>query len=100
VVHEAAGDRFGNLEINAFSTFVVTAKRRAATEDLISRRGWTGIDVEEVWQMPTIFIGSLDQIRADLRARRASDSACRTSSSARTGCPHSPRSSAVGKTPH
>jgi len=70
VVHEAAGDRFGNLEINAFSTFVVTAKRRAATEDLISRRGWTGIDVEEVWQMPTIFIGSLDQIRADLRARR------------------------------
>ena len=71
VVREAAGDRFGDLEISAFGTFVVTGKRRAETEDMISRLGWTGIDVEAVWQMPTIFIGSLDQIRADLRARRA-----------------------------
>ena len=29
-----------------------------------------GIDVEAVWQMPTIFIGSPEQIRSDLRARR------------------------------
>jgi probable F420-dependent oxidoreductase len=71
VVREAAGDRFGDLEISAFGTFVVTGKRRAETKDMIARRGWTGIDVEAVWQMPTIFIGSPDQIRADLRARRA-----------------------------
>ena len=70
VVREAAGDRFGSLEINAFGTFIITGRRRAETEDLISQRGWSGIDVESVWQMPTIFIGSLDQIRADLRARR------------------------------
>jgi probable F420-dependent oxidoreductase len=70
VVREAAGDRFGNLEINAFGTFIITGKRRAGTEELIARRGWTGIDVEAVWQMPTIFIGSLDQIRSDLRERR------------------------------
>ncbi len=70
VVRETAGDRFGNLEINAFGTFIITGKRRAETEDLLTRRGWTGIDVEAVWQMPTIFIGSLDQIRSDLQARR------------------------------
>jgi probable F420-dependent oxidoreductase len=70
VVREAAGDRFANLEINAFATFIITDKRRALTQDLIARRGWTGIDTEAVWQMPTIFIGSLDQIRTDLRARR------------------------------
>jgi len=70
VVREASGDRFGNLEINAFGTFIITGRRRAETEDLIARRGWTGIDVEAVWQMPTIFIGSLEQIRADLLARR------------------------------
>jgi len=70
VIREASGDRFGNLEINAFGTFIVTGRRRAETEDLISRRGWTGIDVEAVWQMPTIFIGSNEQIRADLLARR------------------------------
>jgi probable F420-dependent oxidoreductase len=69
VVREAAGNRFGSLEVNAFGTFIVTGRRRAETEDLISRRGWAGIDVEAVWQMPTIFIGSLEQIRADLLAR-------------------------------
>jgi probable F420-dependent oxidoreductase len=70
VVREAAGERFGNLEINAFGTFIITGQRRARTEDLIVSRGWTGIDVETVWQMPTIFVGSLEQIRSDLRARR------------------------------
>ena len=70
VVREAAGGRFGNLEINAFGTFIITDERRAETGNLIVRRGWTGIDVETVWQMPTIFIGSPQQIRSDLRARQ------------------------------
>jgi probable F420-dependent oxidoreductase len=70
VLREAAGDRFGDLEVNAFGTFIVTGSRRAATEDLIARRGWTGIDAETVWQMPTIFIGSPEQIRSDLLERR------------------------------
>jgi probable F420-dependent oxidoreductase len=70
VIREAAADRFASLEINAFGTFIITGKRRAETADLITRRGWTGIDIEAVWQMPTIFIGSPDQIRSDLHARR------------------------------
>jgi len=70
VVREAAGGRFGNLEINAFGTFIITDERRAETGNMIVRRGWTGIDVETVWQMPTIFIGSPQQIRSDLRARQ------------------------------
>jgi len=71
VLREAAGDRFPSLEINAFATFVVTDSRRARTEELIRQRGWTGIDAETVWEMPTIFIGSPAQIRDDLMARRA-----------------------------
>ena len=71
MLREAAGDRFPSLELNAFATFIVTDKRRASTEDLIQRRGWTGIDAETVWEMPTIFIGSPAQIRDDLMARRA-----------------------------
>lgn len=70
VIREVAGNRFGNLEINAFGTFIITGKRRAETEDLIVRRSWTGIEAGEVWQMPTIFIGSQDQIRSDLQARQ------------------------------
>jgi probable F420-dependent oxidoreductase len=70
VLREAAGDRFPSLELNAFATFVVTDQRRASTDELIRQRGWTGIDAETVWEMPTIFIGSLAQIRDDLSARR------------------------------
>jgi len=69
VLREAAGDRFSDLEISALATFVVTDRRRADTEDLIARRGWSGIEAETVWGMPTIFIGSPNQIRADLLAR-------------------------------
>lgn len=70
VLRAAAGDRFDRLELSAFATFVRTDRRRAATEDLIGRRGWSGIDVETVWQMPTLFVGSVEQIREDLLARR------------------------------
>jgi alkanesulfonate monooxygenase SsuD/methylene tetrahydromethanopterin reductase-like flavin-dependent oxidoreductase (luciferase family) len=70
VLREAAGDRFADLEISAFATFIVTDRRRAATDDLIARRGWTGLDAETVWQMPTTFIGSPGQIRADMRERQ------------------------------
>jgi alkanesulfonate monooxygenase SsuD/methylene tetrahydromethanopterin reductase-like flavin-dependent oxidoreductase (luciferase family) len=69
-VRAAAGDRFGQLELSAFATFVVTSRRRADTEELIARRGWAGVSVETAWQMPTLFVGSPEQIRADLRERR------------------------------
>jgi probable F420-dependent oxidoreductase len=70
VLRSAAGGRFPDLELNAFATFIITDKRRAATSELIMQRGWSGIDVETVWEMPTIFIGSVAQIRTDLRARQ------------------------------
>jgi probable F420-dependent oxidoreductase len=65
-----AGDRFPELELSAFVTIRITGHRRSDTEELIARRGWSGIDVDAVWQMPTILIGSTTQIRADLQARR------------------------------
>jgi hypothetical protein len=70
VLRSAAGDRFGSLELSALASFTITMERRTATEGLIARRGWSGIDVEAVWEMPTVFIGSVAQIRDDLRARR------------------------------
>jgi probable F420-dependent oxidoreductase len=70
VLRSAAGDRFSQLELSAFATFCLTRRRRASTEELIAERGWDGIDVEAVWQMPTIYIGSPAQIRDDLQARR------------------------------
>jgi probable F420-dependent oxidoreductase len=70
VLRAAAGDRFGELELSALGTFRITGQRRASTEELIAQRGWSGIDAETVWQMPTMFIGSVAQISEDLAARR------------------------------
>ena len=70
VVRSAAGDRFSDIELSAFATFVLTDTRRSSTEDLIKARGWAGVEAETVWQMSTIFIGSADQIRHDLADRR------------------------------
>ena len=70
ILRSAAGDRFGRLELSAFGTFIITSRRRAGTEELIASRGWAVPDVETVWDMPTVFIGSAAQIRDDLRARR------------------------------
>jgi probable F420-dependent oxidoreductase len=70
IVESAAGTRFAQLELSAFATFVLTNTRRSSTEDLIASRGWQGVDPETVWHMPTVFIGSAEQIREDLAARR------------------------------
>jgi probable F420-dependent oxidoreductase len=70
VLRETGGDRFGELELSTFVTIVITDHRRSETEALIARRGWNGVDVDVVWQMPAIFIGSAAQIREDLQARQ------------------------------
>jgi probable F420-dependent oxidoreductase len=70
VLREKAGDRFPALELSAFVTIRITGRRRSDTEALIARRGWSGIDVHAAWQMPTVLIGSVTQIREDLLARR------------------------------
>lgn len=70
VLREAAGERFTQLEISTFATFRVTSQRRRDTEDLIRQRGWQGTGCEQVWAMPTVFIGSAEQIWQDLHDRR------------------------------
>jgi probable F420-dependent oxidoreductase len=71
VVEAAAGERYAELELSAFATFELTDTRRSTTEALIAARGWSGLDPETVWQMPTVFVGSAEQIRQDLAERRA-----------------------------
>jgi probable F420-dependent oxidoreductase len=70
VLRAEARDRFPGLELSAFVTIRITDHRRSDTEELIARRGWSGTDVDAVWQMPAILIGSTTQIREDLQARR------------------------------
>jgi probable F420-dependent oxidoreductase len=69
-IRAAAGDRFAQVELSVFATIVMTDDRRRDTEVLIGERGWAGVSCEDVWQMPTTFIGSTEQIVTDLHQRR------------------------------
>jgi probable F420-dependent oxidoreductase len=70
-VREGAGDRWSKIELSMMvPTPIVTADRRAATERLIRERDWSGIAPEQVWEMPSVLVGSADQMIEDLWRRR------------------------------
>jgi hypothetical protein len=48
----------------------VTEAPRQGAEELIRARGWSGVTVDAVLEMPSIFIGSVDRIGEDMEARR------------------------------
>lgn len=67
-VREAAGVRFGNLELACIIfEVVVTDRPRAAAERIADD---FGLDVEEVFAAPNFLIGTEDEIRRQVEARR------------------------------
>jgi alkanesulfonate monooxygenase SsuD/methylene tetrahydromethanopterin reductase-like flavin-dependent oxidoreductase (luciferase family) len=69
-VRQMAGDRFGEIELSMVATVVVAGERRPAAEQFARERGWAGVSADQVLEMPSIFIGSEDQVVEDMRARR------------------------------
>ena len=69
LVRETAGGRFASLELNALvQRVIVTDDRRKAAEELTSR--WTQLTADEILASPYVLIGTVDEIVADLQARR------------------------------
>ena len=69
VVREAAGDRYGGLELSALvQRVIVTDARRQAAEDLARR--WTQLSADEILESPYVLVGTVDQQVEDLLARR------------------------------
>ena len=69
-VRKEAGTRFDHIELSIVSSFVVDENRRAQAETLKRARGWEGLPVERVFEMPSIFIGPVGQIVEALQERR------------------------------
>jgi probable F420-dependent oxidoreductase len=69
-IREAAGERFEQLELSMIISPILTADRQAEAQKMIHERGWHDISVEQVLAMPSIYIGSLEQIAEDMRERR------------------------------
>src|SRR5712691_7507548 len=69
-VRQAAGDRFAELELNMIIAPIFTEPRRQKAEQLIRERAWNGVSVEQVLEMPSIFIGTPDQVADEMWSRR------------------------------
>lgn len=68
-VREGAGARFPELELSLIPALALGA-RRARARELIERRSWNGVTEEDVWRMPSVLAGAVEQVEEDMRARR------------------------------
>lgn len=68
-IRQGAGARFDQIELSLIPTIIFTDDRLGVTMALIEQQGWD-VTTEEVWQMPSMLIGSVDQMVADLQTRR------------------------------
>ena len=69
-LRQEAAARFDDIELSLVSSMVIARNRREAAERLMREREWVGISVDRVLEMPSIFIGSVDQIVDDMQVRR------------------------------
>jgi probable F420-dependent oxidoreductase len=70
LIRGAAGLRFDGLELNTTISVDVTDDRECAARRIIDERGWQGVAVDDVLEMPALLIGTLDQIGRQICERR------------------------------
>ena len=69
-IREGAGERFSEIELSLIPTIIPTDNRHDRAERVIAERGWTGVTVDEVLAMPSLLIGTEEEITNDLLTRR------------------------------
>ncbi len=69
-IRQEAGSRFDNIELSIVGSVVIAENRREAAERLARERGWDSMSAEQVLEMLSIFIGSVDQIVDQMQVRR------------------------------
>jgi len=69
---QAAGERFGKIELSMTASLIVSDDRRGEAERFARARAWAGVSADEVLEMPSVFIGSVETIIDEMRARRES----------------------------
>ena len=69
-IRQAAGERCDDLEFSMVLTAVRSQDQRQAAAQLAAARGWSSITAEQVLDMPSILIGSTEQMVEQLYQRR------------------------------
>ncbi len=70
LVRQAAGARFGEIELSTVVSVIVTDRREEAAERFARDQGWSAVPTEKVLEMPSVFVGPVEQIIADMQMRR------------------------------
>ncbi len=69
-LHEAAGERFSQLELSVITSPVFTTDRRQGAAQVAQARGWSGVEPEAILEMPNTFVGTEDEIAEQMLERR------------------------------
>ena len=69
-MHQAAGQRFEQIELSMVIAPILTSDRQQAAEQSARRRDWNTTPPEAVLEMPSMFVGSVEQISEQMEERR------------------------------
>ncbi len=69
-VQLTAGARFSEIELSAVASVIVTDHREEVAERFARGQNWSAVPAEKVLEMPSVFIGTVEQIVVDMRMRR------------------------------
>jgi probable F420-dependent oxidoreductase len=69
-IRREAGERFEQIELSMVIAPILTADRRQGAEYSARQHGWNTVLPEDVLEMPSIFIGSVEQIAGQMEERR------------------------------
>ena len=70
VIRQAAGARITGIELSLFATIRLTDDHQSAAERLIAERDWQGASVDDVLEMPAVFLGSVERVVELMQERR------------------------------
>jgi probable F420-dependent oxidoreductase len=71
-IRQEAGVRFEQIELSMVIGPILTSDRRQGAEHAAHQQGWNTVLPEDVLEMPSIFIGSVEQISEQMEERRES----------------------------
>lgn len=71
LISKATGDRYDRIELNTTMSLEICDDREVGVRKVSAERGWQRTEIEDLLEMPALFIGSLEEIAMQIRARRA-----------------------------
>ncbi len=69
-IRQAAGERFEEIELSMIVSLYITEHRHQKAEQIMRERNWGNLAAQDILDMPSILIGSIEEIIEKLHALR------------------------------